>query len=43
MRRRYHGRNLVAGNRVTAMPVDLLKAKLDRQRARDRGTTPRPT
>jgi glycosyltransferase involved in cell wall biosynthesis len=42
MRRRYHGQNLVAGNRVTAMPVDLLKAKLDRQRARGQETSQRP-
>jgi glycosyltransferase involved in cell wall biosynthesis len=32
MRRRYHGANLVAGNRETPMPLSLLKAKLDRER-----------
>jgi glycosyltransferase involved in cell wall biosynthesis len=32
MRRRYHGANLVAGHRLTPMPLSLLKAKLDRER-----------
>ena len=43
MRRRYHGDNLVAGRREAPLPLELLKTKLDRERARDRGTTPRPT
>jgi len=43
LRRRYHGDNLVAGRRETPLPLELLKTKLDRERARDRGTTPRPT
>jgi glycosyltransferase involved in cell wall biosynthesis len=34
MRRRYHGGNLVAGRREAPLPLDLLKAKLDRDRAR---------
>ena len=42
MRRRYHGGNLVAGRRVAATSLDLLKAKLDRDRARTQETTPRP-
>ncbi len=41
MRRRYHGDNLVAGHRETPMPFELLKAKLDRDRARAGGTAPR--
>jgi len=43
LRRRYHGDNLVAGRREAPLPLELLKTKLDRERARDRGTTPRPT
>ena len=42
MRRRYHGGNLVAGNRAAARSFELLKAKLDRDRARTQETTPRP-
>jgi glycosyltransferase involved in cell wall biosynthesis len=42
MRRRYHGGNLVAGRRVAATSLDLLRAKLDRDRARTQETTPRP-
>jgi glycosyltransferase involved in cell wall biosynthesis len=34
MRRRFHGGNLVAGRREAPLPLDLLKAKLDRDRAR---------
>jgi glycosyltransferase involved in cell wall biosynthesis len=41
MRRRYHGDNLVAGHRETPVPLELLKAKLDRGRARAEGTPPR--
>jgi len=32
MRRRYHGENLVAGKRDAPLPLELLKAKLDRAR-----------
>jgi len=39
MHRRYHGDNLVAGHRDAPLPLELLKAKLDRQRATE---TPRP-
>ena len=42
MRRRYHGDNLVAGHRDAPLPLELLKAKLDRQRATAGETTPRP-
>jgi glycosyltransferase involved in cell wall biosynthesis len=42
MRRRYHGGNLVAGNRAAARSFELLKAKLERDRARTQETTPRP-
>jgi len=42
MRRRYHGGNLVAGHRDAPMPLDLLKTKLDRERARTAETPPRP-
>jgi glycosyltransferase involved in cell wall biosynthesis len=42
MRRRYHGDNLVAGSRDSPMPLEMLKAKLDRERARAEETTPRP-
>ena len=39
MRRRYHGGNLVLGRGVDkTLPVRLLKAKLDRERSRDRPT-----
>ncbi len=41
MRRRYHGGNLVAGRRVTPVPLDRLKVKLDRERARSQETAPR--
>jgi glycosyltransferase involved in cell wall biosynthesis len=41
MHRRYHGDNLVAGHRDAPLPLELLKAKLDRQRATV-GETPRP-
>jgi len=41
MRRRYHGENLVAGHREAPLPLDLLKAKLDRDRARAAGTSSR--
>ena len=37
MRRRYHGRNLVAGHRAVGRSFDLLKAKLDRDRTRTAG------
>ena len=42
MHRRYHGDNLVAGHREAPLPLDLLKAKLDRERDRARETAPRP-
>lgn len=42
MRRRYHGGNLVAGRREAPLPLDLLKAKLERERARAQETSPRP-
>jgi glycosyltransferase involved in cell wall biosynthesis len=42
MRRRYHGENLVAGRREAPVTLELLKAKLDRDRARAQETTPRP-
>ena len=41
MRRRYHGENLVAGHREAPLPLELLKAKLDRDRARAAGTSSR--
>jgi glycosyltransferase involved in cell wall biosynthesis len=43
MRRRYHGGNLAAGRPVTPVPLDRLKAKLDRERARSQETAPRPS
>jgi glycosyltransferase involved in cell wall biosynthesis len=42
MRRRYHVGNLVAGHRDAPIPMELLKAKLDRERARAEETRPRP-
>jgi glycosyltransferase involved in cell wall biosynthesis len=42
MHRRYHGENLVAGRRESPVTLELLKAKLDRDRARVQETTPRP-
>ena len=42
MRRRYHGDNLVAGNRDAPLPLELLKTKLDRERAGTKEATPRP-
>jgi glycosyltransferase involved in cell wall biosynthesis len=41
MRRRYHGENLVAGHREAPLPLELLKAKLDRDRARTEGASSR--
>ena len=41
MRRRYHGGNLVAGRRDVPVPLQLLKAKLDRDRARAQETPTR--
>ena len=42
MLRRYHGENLVAGHREAPLPLELLKAKLDRDRARAEGESSRP-
>jgi glycosyltransferase involved in cell wall biosynthesis len=42
MRRRYHGDNLVAGHRAPEVSLELLKAKLDRDRARTQEAAPRP-
>jgi len=41
MRRRYHGANLVAGRREAPLPFELLKAKLERDRARSEEAPPR--
>jgi len=41
MRRRYHGENLVAGRREAPLPLELLKAKLERERTRGEEVPPR--
>ena len=41
MRRHYHGEHLVAGHQEAPLPLELLKAKLDRDRASAEGTSSR--